>query len=116
MLKNPEQARQMGRKGLERVQHFFDPRHTSEQFEALYLEVLDEGATAPSTRGANGEAVLVGAVLEMLEKYGEEFFEMGSRFNHLKRFEARVKKALAYRWYRATKDLAMKLKIGSQKH
>ena len=109
ILKDPDHARQMGQKGLELVQRQFEARHTAKQYEALYHEVLKAEVERPS-QDKNGEAVLVRALLEMLEKYGEEFYEMGSRSRRLKRFKAKVRKTLAYKAYKAMKNLAGKLR------
>lgn len=103
VLEDPEHARQMGREGLKRVLQHFDVRTTTEQYEALYREVLDGEAARP-TRDKDGEAVLIGAVLDTLEKYSGEFYEM-SQFQDMKHFEARLKNTLAYKAYNASKNL-----------
>ena len=92
------------------------PGRTCAQYEALYSEILEGGAPRP-TQDKNGEAVLIGAVLDTLEKYSGEFYEMGSQIQEmgsqihdLKRFEAGVKQTLAYKAYKAAKTLAGKLR------
>ena len=108
VLKDPERARQMGRNGLERVRQHFDIRQKTEQYEALYREVLDGGTSRPA-QDWDGEAVLIKAVLETVEKYGGEFYKMGSRFR-ARRFLAKVKNKLAYEASKAVNSLVRKLR------
>ncbi|MDV2495299.1 MAG: glycosyltransferase family 4 protein [bacterium] len=108
VLKDPERARQMGRNGLERVRQHFDIRQKTEQYEALYREVLD-GWTPEPAQDKNGEAVLIEAVLETVEKYGGEFYKMGSRFRAM-RFLAKVKNKLAYEASKAANSLVRKFR------
>lgn len=104
VLRDPEQARIMGQKGLERVRQHFDIRYTAEQYEALYRDVLESEEDIQPT--ADGAAAIGRIFLAMVEQYGEELSEMGSRFQELKHFEASVKNSWAYRGYRGIKDLA----------
>lgn len=108
VLRDPEQARIMGQKGLERVRQHFDIRYTAEQYEALYRDVLESEEEIQPT--ADGAAAIGRIFLAMVEQYGEELSEMGSRFQNLERFEARVKKTLAYKAYKATKNVAGKFR------
>ena len=94
VLKDPEHARQMGLKGQERVRQHFDARHITQQYEALYREVLDGEVERP-TQDENRGAVLMRAAFETLEKFGPELFKMGRWHRNLERLKVKVKSTLS---------------------
>jgi glycosyltransferase involved in cell wall biosynthesis len=108
VLEDPETARQMGSKGLERVRRHFDARRVSEQYEALYREVLKDRPAGPPP-AEEGMALMIGAVISSLGKYGEELDGMVNKLENLKSFEAIVKNTLAYKAYKAARSLRQRL-------
>lgn len=100
VLADPKNARQMGRKGRERVLRHFDIRDKTRQFESIYREVLEaHGARRAEDRA--GEAILIETLLKTLDIYEGDLMEMGLRSGRLYHLERRLKGTWAYKAYSA---------------